>query len=275
MTLIDRATLDQLGGWAEWCICEDAELGLRILAAGRRAVYVNHPFGHGLVPDSYEAYAKQRFRWAYGAMRIMRRHWASLLGLRRGLSRAQRYHYIKGWLPWFGDALHLLFSLTALGWSAVLIADPLHTDFPEPIFVYPALLLVVVRIVGTLWTYAARVRIGRRRTLLALIAGGSLTHKIAKAVWQGLLGIRRPFYRTPKLAAATPLLRSLLHVREELGLTLLLGLAAYGIVRVFGTVNDQAVIWVAAITVQSFPYLAALVAAVIGSRVAGNGNGVA
>lgn len=273
MTLIDRAQLDALHGWAEWCICEDAELGLRILAAGRRAVYVNHPFGHGLVPDSYEAYAKQRFRWAYGAMRIMRHHWARLLGLRRGLSRAQRYHFIKGWLPWIGDALHLLFTLTAIAWSAVLIADPLHTDFPEPIFVYPALLLVVVRIVGTLWTYAARVRIGRRRTLLALIAGGSLTHKIAKAVWQGLLGFRRPFYRTPKLAARVPLLRSLLHVREELGLTLLLGIAAYGIVRVFGVVNDQAVIWVAAVTVQSFPYLAALIAAMIGSRVSGNSNG--
>lgn len=33
MTLIRRSALDRLG-WAQWCICEDAELGLRMLEHG-------------------------------------------------------------------------------------------------------------------------------------------------------------------------------------------------------------------------------------------------
>ena len=32
--LIRRVALEQLGGWDEWCITEDAELSLRLLRAG-------------------------------------------------------------------------------------------------------------------------------------------------------------------------------------------------------------------------------------------------
>ena len=34
MGLIRRVALEQLGGWDEWCITEDAELSLRLLRAG-------------------------------------------------------------------------------------------------------------------------------------------------------------------------------------------------------------------------------------------------
>lgn len=266
MTLIDRRVMDQLGGWAEWCICEDTELGLRILNRGKSSVYLNHAFGHGLVPDSYEAYAKQRFRWAYGGMRILRHYWRWMCGWDVDrLTSAQRYQFVKGWLPWVGDALHLLFTATALLWSVVLLADPLHTDFPEPIFVYPALLLVALRISGTFWTYRARVKIGTRRTLLALIAGGSLTHKIAKAVWQGLLGFEQPFYRTPKMANVAPIINSLMTVREEVGLAVLLWAAAIAVLISFGFVNWEAMVWAFALMIHSFPYLAAIGAAVVAS----------
>lgn len=266
MTLIDKESLLKLNGWAEWCICEDAEMGLRLLNLGKRAIYLDHPFGRGLVPNTYQSYAKQRFRWAYGAMRIFRRHFLTLCGLKGDLNYSQRYQFVKGWLPWLGDALHMLFTLTAIAWSVILIARPLRTDFPEPIFIYPALLLVFLRIGGTLWTYSARVKIGKRRTLLAMIAGGSLTHKIAKAVFQGLFTRSMPFYRTPKLENSARIVTALVSVYEELflGLTLV-GLSA-GILKVFGTLNDQALLWAMALVVQSFPYFAAVAAALFSAR---------
>lgn len=263
MTLIRRPVLDQLHGWAEWCICEDSELGLRILNERKKSVYLDHPFGHGLVPDSYEAYAKQRFRWAYGAMRIMRGHWQKMFGLTGYLTKSQRYQFIKGWLPWIGDALHMVFTFTALIWSGVLLMNPVYTDFPDPIFVFPALGLVVLRLMGTLWTYATRVRIGKRRTVLAMIAGGSLTHKIAKAVFQGLLSNSLPFYRTPKMDKAPPIFKSLLHVWEEFVLALALWLSSFGTYLIFGTENRTAVIWMIALIVQSFPYIAAILASLV------------
>jgi GT2 family glycosyltransferase len=81
MTLVRRDALEALGGWAEWCICEDAELGLRMMEAGYETAYVNHSYGQGLMPDTYTAYQKQRFRWAYGAVQILKRHWRELAGL--------------------------------------------------------------------------------------------------------------------------------------------------------------------------------------------------
>jgi len=265
MTLVRRQTLDELNGWAEWCICEDSELGLRLLALGKKSVYIDHAFGRGLVPDSYEAYSKQRYRWAYGAMRIMRGHVLELMGFRGKMNWSQRYHFVKGWLPWIGDSLHLFFTLSALIWSSILIWRPLQTDFPEPIFIYPALALVFLRIVGTFLTYTARVKIGRWRTVMAMIAGGSLTHKIAKAVFLGLFTNSLPFHRTPKMVSSAPLLRNLYSVREEFFLTALLWICSIWIVQIFGADNSYALIWSIALIAQTFPYIASIVAALVSS----------
>lgn len=264
MTLIDRKALEALNGWAEWCICEDAELGLRILNEKKQAIYLDHPMGRGLVPATYLSYAKQRFRWAFGAMRILRHHWKKLLGFTGDLTKAQRYQFIKGWLPWVGDGLHMLFSWTAIVWSLLLILRPKTTDFPEPIFIYPALLLVILRIAGTCWTYGSRVKIGARRTLLAMIAGGSLTYKIGKAVLQGLFTFReQPFWRTPKDEKTAPLRSAFRSVWEEFLLTLTLWSLAVGIFITFGAQNRPALLWGIALVVQTFPYLAAIAAALI------------
>lgn len=265
MTLICRETIESLHGWAEWCITEDAELGLRILNAGKRTVYLDHVFGRGLVPDTYEAYAKQRFRWAYGGMRIMRHYWRELLGTRGNLDFRQRYQFVKGWLPWIGDGLHMLFTALALLWSAKLMIYPLYTDFPAAIFIYPAIALVLLRLLGTAFTYEERVKIGSTRTLLAMIAGGSLTHVIAKAVVQGLFfRSGKPFYRTPKMENAAPFIRSLITAREEITLAVLLWGAAFGVLVIHGTSNSDAVLWMVALMLQSIPYIAAILAAIIG-----------
>ena len=263
MTLVRKEPLVNMKGWAEWCICEDTELGFRILNKGKKAIYVNHAFGRGLVPDTYEAYAKQRFRWAFGGMRIFRQYWREIFTKKGKLSWNQRYQFLKGWLPWIGDALHMLFTYLAIVWSTVLVIDPLHTDFPEAIFIYPALICVFVRIAGTLWTYSARVKIGTERTLMAMIAGGSLTHKVAKGVFQGLLGFEKPFYRTPKLAHKLPLIQNLQSVWEELFLLFVLLSFALAILTTFGLENNEAILWAVALCVQSIPYIAALAAAVV------------
>jgi len=84
MGLVRRSVLDQIGGWDERIITEDAEASLRIFSAGHRAVYVAKAFGKGIMPLTYEGLRKQRYRWAFGGIQILRRHWRALLvaGLR-------------------------------------------------------------------------------------------------------------------------------------------------------------------------------------------------
>src|SRR5262245_44394977 len=75
MCLIRRAALEAAGGWSSDTIVEDTDLGLSILELGWRALYTNRRYGHGLLPDTFEAYKKQRHRWAYGGVQIIKKHW--------------------------------------------------------------------------------------------------------------------------------------------------------------------------------------------------------
>src|SRR5579863_2254482 len=74
MSLVRKDALTVAGGWAEWCLTEDSELGLRILAEGYRGLYVPKTYGRGLVPFSDRDYKRQRRRWVIGGAQQLRRH---------------------------------------------------------------------------------------------------------------------------------------------------------------------------------------------------------
>ena len=79
MCLMRRAAMDMAGGWAGDTICEDTDLGLAIIEHGWLTHYTNHRYGRGLLPDTYEAFKKQRHRWAYGGFQIVKKHWRRFL----------------------------------------------------------------------------------------------------------------------------------------------------------------------------------------------------
>lgn len=258
MTLVRRTVLVEQQGWPEWCICEDAELGLRMFKAGHEAVYVNHPFGRGLTPHSFAGYKGQRFRWAYGAVQILKAHWRSLLPWDKNpLTTGQRYHFAMGWLPWFADALHLIFTVAALVWSVGLIVLPKYFSFPLAAFLVPVLALFAFKVTHSLWLYRERVPCTWRQSLLASLAGMSLTHTVARAMMMGLFTSSQPFLRTPKAAEKTALVRALTHARDELKVLAALMVAALGVGLRYGFESTEATLWVLIVAVQSLPYLAA------------------
>jgi cellulose synthase/poly-beta-1,6-N-acetylglucosamine synthase-like glycosyltransferase len=116
MTLVRRNLLDDVKGWAEWCITEDTELGLRVFQRGYQAHYLPRSYGRGVMPDTFIDFKKQRFRWAYGAMQILRSHSRSMFSKKGGLTSGQRYHFLAGWLPWLADGFNLLFTGGAIAW---------------------------------------------------------------------------------------------------------------------------------------------------------------
>ena len=79
MGLIRRVALEQLGGWDEWCITEDAELSLRLLRAGWSGLHVDESWGQGIMPLTFEALKGQRYRWCFGGIQILRMHWRAML----------------------------------------------------------------------------------------------------------------------------------------------------------------------------------------------------
>jgi exo-beta-1,3-glucanase (GH17 family)/cellulose synthase/poly-beta-1,6-N-acetylglucosamine synthase-like glycosyltransferase len=265
MTLIRRDTLEHVGAWSPECICEDSELGLRVLAAGQRAVYVDQVFGTGLVPADFAAFSRQRRRWAEGAMQILRRHAGALFGP-SPLALGQRYHFVAGWLPWIGDALHLLFSVTALAWTLGIVAAPQYFSPPTALFVVPLAVFFLVRAVLGPLLYWRRVPCRPADIAGASLAGMALSHSVARGVLAGLAGRRAVFAVTRKAAAGTR--RAAFGAREEAALLVALaaGIAATALARSPGDVALAA--WMAVLAMQALPYAAAVAVAAIPQRFA-------
>lgn len=264
MTLIRRSALNGVGGWAEWTICEDAELGLRLFRAGWEAAYSSRSFGRGLMPDSFAAYRRQRARWACGAMQIVRGHWADLLlPRRRGLTLGQRWHFLTGWLPWVGDALGLLFLAAGLAWSVGLALAPKRFEFPIVLFAIPTLVLFLFKLAHLDALYRDRVRCAAADRWAAALGGLALSHAIAKAVLKGLFTRSCRFHRTPKMEDAPALVQGIAMAGEELALLLLSWGAAAAVGAVHRFATWEATLWCAVLVVLSLPYLAAVCVSVL------------
>ena len=75
MCLLRAQALRDVGGWAEWCLTEDSEVSVRLRAAGYHGFYLGETFGRGLIPETFDDYKKQRFRWTAGPVQQLRRYW--------------------------------------------------------------------------------------------------------------------------------------------------------------------------------------------------------
>jgi exo-beta-1,3-glucanase (GH17 family)/cellulose synthase/poly-beta-1,6-N-acetylglucosamine synthase-like glycosyltransferase len=264
MTLVRAAALKDVGGWAEWCITEDAELGLRLFEKGHESLYLNKSFGQGVTPDTFAGYKSQRFRWAYGAVQILKHHWREFMPWSGStLTTAQRYHFIAGWMPWFGDALYGLFTAFAVVWTFGLVTWPKHFDFPLTVFIASALGLFVFKTLKSFVLYGFRIKCSLLQNIGAAIAALSLTHTIGKAMLTGIFTADRPFLRTPKWENQPAVLRGLAMAWEETSLMVLLWVAAAIIIIANASESPEAWLWAAMLLGQSVPYSAALVTAMV------------
>lgn len=266
MTMIRASALKEHGQWSEWCICEDSELGLRLMKAGFSTVYCGEVMGEGLTPNSFEAFKKQRRRWALGAMQIMKGHWRSLF-LPGPLTRAQRYHFVAGWLSWFGDALHLVFAFGAMIYTIGIVAAPHIFSLPIMLFMVPLLVFFVGKSMFGPLLYLRRVPGTVGDALGAAIAGMALSHGIARGVFAGLTQKKGVFEITGKgkvgqngkgwLARLAPFQC----VREEA--LLLTGLLTCVLAMAISRKGNhiESALWMTILALQAVPYFATVLCA--------------
>lgn len=265
MTMVRRSCLEEVGGWGEKTITEDAQLGFMIFSAGYQAVYTSSSYGKGLMPDSFQDYKNQRFRWAYGAMQILRYHAREILGLTKSkLTTGQRYHFVAGWLPWIADGINLIFNFAAIAWSIALITMPNEIDPPLVIFSVLPLALFTFKIAKVIYLYHGAQIVGSlKETVAAALAGLSLSHTIAKAMWSGLFTDGRPFVRTPKKEKSAALVKAVATSSEETLIMLALWLAAAAIYMLLPVDTWDMILWVTVLLVQSLPYFSAFCLSII------------
>ncbi|MFK7993176.1 MAG: glycosyltransferase family 2 protein [Granulosicoccus sp.] len=259
MTIVRRSVLNEVDAWSTWCITEDAELGLRILEKGYRASYIPKSYGRGLMPDNFLDYKKQRFRWAYGSVLILRHHMRYFLKLSRSkLNPGQRYHFLAGWLPWMADGLCLMFNCVALMYCVLMVMYPHIYNPPEVMLSLLPIGFFVFKLSKMLVLYRWRMRASFVQSIAAGLAGLAVSHTIARAMLAGLHTTSIGFFRTPKMVETHSLRQAFSDAREE-------GLFAAGllIAAVAVSMRDDAYLsdtrmWIALLVVQSTPYAAAV-----------------
>jgi len=276
MTLVRHDVLQNTGGWAEWCITEDAELGLKIFEHGYQAQYLPKSYGRGLIPESFLDYKKQRFRWAFGAMQILRAHARALLSPKDDrLTPGQRYHFIAGWLPWIADGFNLIFNTAAIAWSLAMLVSPHRIEPPLVMFSLVPLAMFTFRLVKLAHLYVSRVGANVRQTVAAAIAGLALAHTIGTAVLKSLFVRSQPFLRTPKDKVDHAIGEIFRTTKQEMAMLLALLGCAYALTHElpFGTPYFPGIpeelqspdlsLWVAVLLIQSVPYAASIVVAAV------------
>ena len=97
----------------------------------------------GSLPDTFEAYKRQRHRWAFGGFQIVRKHWRQLLPWADGLTREQKREYGLGWLNWLGaDSIGVVVALLNIVWVPVVAFA--NIAVPDRILTLPILAAFVV-----------------------------------------------------------------------------------------------------------------------------------
>jgi len=266
MCVIRRSALEDVGRWSDWCITEDTELGLRLFEAGFKAIYIPASMGRGLMPDTYDAYKSQRYRWVYGAMQIMKRHSAEIFRGTSKLSPAQRYHFVAGWIPWMADALALIFAAFALLWTALMTIAPRHFDVPLTALSSVALTLFTIKTVKTIWLYRAKVGTGALGAVGAALTGLSLAYTVGQGVLSGLFTSSKPFLRTPKCEGTAPWTHALKLAAGETALFAAICIAMMATAYVSRLDDPADRVWFAALAVMAVPYASALLVA-LGSTI--------
>ncbi|MCE7795769.1 glycosyltransferase [Sphingobium sufflavum] len=209
MCILRTEALRKAGGWAEWCLTEDSEVSVRLRAVGYEGIYLGETFGRGLIPDTFDDYKKQRFRWTAGPVQQLRRHWR--LFLPAPLAPA-----MPGWTKVL-EVLRCIYPVqTLLGLASAFagtcaLGFALATDNFEPIDI-PNVSWLLMMVGAVTWWIRTSLRYqlsgstSVKDVLHGEIARMSLTYVVLLAGVAGLSKRPLAWRRTPKFAleAADP-----------------------------------------------------------------------
>jgi cellulose synthase/poly-beta-1,6-N-acetylglucosamine synthase-like glycosyltransferase len=263
MCLMRRAAMDMVGGWSSDTICEDTDLGLAIIEHGWLTHYTSHRYGRGLLPDTYEAFRKQRNRWAYGGFQIVKKHWRRFLPGASRLSREQKREFSLGWLNWLGaETLGVVVAILNLIWVPIVaFAD---IAIPDKILTLPIIASFVVSLVHFIAMYRLRVAVKWGQTLTAMVAAMSVQWTVSRAVAQGLITEHLPFARTSKGGLTRMSIEFQAFWEAVIGVLLLAGAA---VLVVTNNVKQIREIYIFAfvLVLESLPFLSAVAIAILES----------
>ena len=228
MDLIRKSVIQKIGGWSEWCVTEDAEASLRVLRLGYKSLYYHRSLGRGLMPCTFAGLKKQRFRWCFGNVQILRKHWESLMPWahwfdhENRLTAAQRYFYLAGCLQWFSDAFNFAFVCFLVSGGLIKLGVAHFTILPiTGPWISLAFIFILLNLWRLVWVLRNTLKLSWGLAFRSLYGMFSVGWVVALASFQALIQFKTTFIRTPKKTGSARLLKGLIATQWEAGIGIL------------------------------------------------------
>lgn len=226
MCLFRASALIEAGRWGEWCLTEDSEVSVRLRALGYEGVYLNETFGRGLIPETFEDYKKQRFRWTAGPIQQVRQHWKLMLPRPFGAPGLGGWSKLleisRSLLPFF-EMVRAFFTIATTLLLAVLTLNGALPAMSLPGIAWVALALsTAARPILSAQKFRLAGSTRLTDMVLASVMGKALTYVRMQAALAGLSRKPLEWRRTPKFKAKGSGLRALQATLPEFGIGLAL-----------------------------------------------------
>lgn len=187
---ITRELLERLGGWDQYCLTEDADVGIRLsaLRVPIRVLYEDVYVTREETPPTVGQFIKQRTRWNQGFLQVLRKgDWLRLPSWPQRLLALYTLAF-----PVFQGLmmLYLPFSL----WMMFYLKAPVLVAMVTTLPLYVMLVHLAISVVGlSEFTAVHGLRRSWRSTLRLLVAffpyQWLLAYAALRAVWRYLLGV--------------------------------------------------------------------------------------
>jgi len=228
MGLLRKSVLQEIGGWSEWCVTEDAEASLRVLKCGYKSLYFHRSLGRGLMPCTFAGLKKQRFRWCFGNIQILRKHWealmpwAHLVDPENHLTQAQRYFYLAGCVQWFSDAFNFAFLCFLVAGGTIKLVASHFTILPiSGPWISLAFIFILLNLWRLVWVLRNALKLSWGLAFRSMYGMFSVGWVVTLASFQALIRAKTAFLRTPKTMSKVRVLNALFATQWEAGIGLL------------------------------------------------------
>jgi cellulose synthase/poly-beta-1,6-N-acetylglucosamine synthase-like glycosyltransferase len=188
LSLISISALDQIGGWPQTSITEDAQLGIQLQLNGIKTVYVNNCVGRGIMPLQLKDIRKQRLRWVFGNFQTL----ISTIKLLRSGATVPRESCLQllAWINLCGLPIVILFAHSTLSALYLVEFSPLVAILSLTVFLQHFLFKFALFLKSTGFKI--------KTSFLALFTHLAMFEEGAFGWWEALVGAKKPFLRTNK-----------------------------------------------------------------------------
>lgn len=196
-----RAATEEAGGWQGDTLAEDLDLSFRVQAKGWKARYLVTVTVPGELPNSFETWATQQFRWtkgfAQGARKLLPVVWRSKLELWKKIAATFHLGACVAGLAVCTEAVAGVVDLMLGEGLTPLVSALLALSVVQGLGSMAALLLL-----GQRMARGANMLVEARRIPQVLWLSHYAAIMNMRGILQAFMGRASPFVRTPKKGAA-------------------------------------------------------------------------